>query len=199
MTLLALHTFLRERKPNALTVLARQLLYCGDVGQGKNLLMRTSRGVKMVAFVATPALPAQAAPAAAACHRRPAWMGPWKKGEKDDAFLRQQDILARRRDAKRNKEYFSDVEKRRRELENYYKERQLVVPEGEDPLIAWQALKDKGLLGEVGYPEEEEGGVASGGIPMPMASFGIPKVCNARFTWMTKLIHSYLFAFVQRS
>jgi hypothetical protein len=91
-------------------------------------------------------------------------MGPWKTGEKDEEFEEQQKILARRRDAKANQEYFNKVERRRQELEDYYAERKLVVPEGEDPIIAWQRLKDKGLLGEVGYPDEEEGGSASGGM-----------------------------------
>lgn len=102
-------------------------------------------------------------------------MGPWKPGEKDEAYRLQQEILARRRDQKKSKEYFELVEKRRAELEEYRKERQLVVPEGEDPIIAWQKLKEKGLIPPAGYPEEEPGGDAEGGIPLPMASFGIPK------------------------
>lgn len=107
-------------------------------------------------------------------HRYPR-MGPWKPGEKDEAYRLQQEILARRRDQKKNKEYFEQVEKRRAELEEYRKERQLEVPEGEDPIIAWRKLKEKGLIPPAGYPDEEPGGTAEGGIPLPMASFGIPK------------------------
>lgn len=101
-------------------------------------------------------------------------MGPWKKGEKDDAFQKQQEILARRRDKGRNKAHFDEIRKRREELEAYYDERRLKVPVGEDPIIAWQKLKDDGFLGErLGYDEMDEGG-----IPIPMASFGIPKYDN---------------------
>lgn len=97
-------------------------------------------------------------------------MGPWKAGEKDEAFRQQQEILARRRDAKRNDKYFKDVNNRREEVEQYFDERTLKVKEGEDPIVAWQELKDKGFIDEGGYTEEDESG-----IPIPMASFGIPK------------------------
>lgn len=97
-------------------------------------------------------------------------MGPWRKGEKDEAYLRQQEILARRRDKKRNEEYFKEVETRREGVEEYFDNRTLKVPIGEDPIIAWQKMKDNGFIEEGGYTEEDESG-----IPIPMASFGIPK------------------------
>lgn len=97
-------------------------------------------------------------------------MGPWKEGEKDEAFRQQQEILARRRDKKQNKEYFNNVLKRRDEVEEYFDNRTLKVEHGTDPLIAWQKMKDAGYIDEAGYTEEEESG-----IPIPMASFGIPK------------------------
>lgn len=142
------------------------------------------------AFAASAPLPApaHARAARAACQPRAprapaaagaagARMGPWKPGEKDDAFAQQQEILARRRDAKRSGEYFEGVERRRAELEAYRDERVLKVRDGEDPLIPWKVMKDKGLIEEAGYPDEAEGGSASGGIPLPMASFGIPSKC----------------------
>lgn len=97
-------------------------------------------------------------------------MGPWKKGEKDEAFRKQQEILARRRDKNQNKEYFHSVDKRREEVEENFQNRRLKVTEGEDPLVPWQKMKDAGFIDEAGYDEEDEGG-----IPIPMASFGIPK------------------------
>lgn len=97
-------------------------------------------------------------------------MGPWKKGEKDEAFRQQQEILARRRDKKRNKEYFNEVEKRRDDVETFFQDRTLKVNEGQDPLEPWKVMKEKGLIDEGGYKEDDEGG-----IPIPMASFGIPK------------------------
>lgn len=97
-------------------------------------------------------------------------MGPWKKGEKDEAFRRQQEILARRRDEKKNAEYYKEIAKRRANVEEFYDNRTLKVKEGEDPIVAWREMKEKGYIEEGGYSEMDEGG-----IPIPMASFGIPK------------------------
>lgn len=97
-------------------------------------------------------------------------MGPWKKGEKDEAFRQQQEILARRRDAKRNAKYFQEVDERRGNVEEFFDNRTLKVNEGEDPIHAWKEMKDKGFIDEAGYDEEDEGGII-----IPMASFGIPK------------------------
>lgn len=130
-----------------------------------------------MAFVPALAL-ASSAPSLATPLKRPVTMGPWRAGEKDEAFRKQQEILAARRDEKAKKAYFDDVEARRRGIEDRFEERKLKVTEGEDPLIEWQRMKDAGLIDDAGYPEEEEGGEAAGGIPMPMASFGIPKYDN---------------------
>lgn len=109
----------------------------------------------------------------------PRWsMGPWKPGEKDEAFRKQQEILARRRDEKKKKKYFEEVESRRSGIEERFEERKLKVKDGEDPLVEWKRMKEAGLIDDAGYPEEAAGGTADGGIPMPMASFGIPKYDN---------------------
>ena len=97
-------------------------------------------------------------------------MGPWKAGEKDEAFRQQQEILARRRDPKRNKKYFKEVNDRRDDVEQFFDERTLKVKHGEDPLVPWTEMKENGFIDEGGYTEEDESG-----IPIPMASFGIPK------------------------
>lgn len=100
-------------------------------------------------------------------------MGPWRPGEKDAAFEQQQQILARRRDKRKNKEYFDNVRRTRAEREATLAEKRLVVRNGEDPLVPWKELKRKGLIDEAGYGEEDEGGII-----IPMASFGIPKYDN---------------------
>lgn len=100
-------------------------------------------------------------------------MGPWKKGEKDEAFQKQQEILARRRNKNRNTEYFEEIKKRREAIEQYYDKRRLKVPHGEDPIVAWKKLKEEGLIDQSSYSEMDEGG-----IPIPMASFGIPQYDN---------------------
>lgn len=126
----------------------------------------------MLNFVTPAPIPSQAVrsrTATSSVIRRTPCMGGWKKGEKDEAFRRQQEILARRRDQKRNKDYFEEVEKRRESVEEYFDSRTLKVKEGQDPLEPWKEMKDKGLIDEGGYSEMDEGG-----IPIPMASFGIP-------------------------
>lgn len=105
--------------------------------------------------------------------RTPPAMGPWRKGEKDEAFEKQQEILARRRDKNRNSDYFEEIKKRREAIEQYYDKRRLKVPHGEDPIVAWKKLKEEGLIDESAYTELDEGG-----IPIPMASFGIPQYDN---------------------
>lgn len=98
-------------------------------------------------------------------------MGPWKKGEKDEAYRLQQEILERRRNSKSKDKYFEDVQERRETVEEYFDNRTLKVNEGDDPIHEWRRMKENGFIDDdVGYTEEEESG-----IPIPMASFGIPK------------------------
>lgn len=95
-----------------------------------------------------------------------------REQERDEALKRQQEILARRRDKRKNRDYFNAVNERRRVLEEGIQSRRLHVVEGEDPLIAWKKLQAEGKIKEIGYEEVE------GSIPMPMASFGIPRFDN---------------------
>lgn len=125
-------------------------------------------------IIATPLLGAPRAHQKSAVNElRAPSMGPWKKGEKDEAFQQQQEILERRRNKKKNSEHFEEIRNRRSSIEEYYDKRRLKVPIGEDPIIAWKKLKDEGLVDESQYTEFDEGG-----IPIPMASFGIPKYDN---------------------
>lgn len=126
-----------------------------------------------MAFVATPhLLPSPTSSVPQLCRQQP-HMGPWRSGEKDAAYEQQQEILKRRRDKRRNKEYFDNVQQRRNAREASFQEKRLVVQQGEDPLVPWKKLKEKGLIDDAGYGEEDQGG-----IPIPMASFGIPKYDN---------------------
>ena len=92
---------------------------------------------------------------------------------REEALQRQQEILARRRNKKKNREYFEAVTERRRQLEKGIQSRRLQVVEGEDPLIAWKKLRQDGKIKDIGYDEAPQGS-----IPMPMASFGIPRFDN---------------------
>eukprot|EP00274_Cyanoptyche_gloeocystis_P008473 CAMPEP_0196658574 /NCGR_PEP_ID=MMETSP1086-20130531/30352_1 /TAXON_ID=77921 /ORGANISM="Cyanoptyche gloeocystis , Strain SAG4.97" /LENGTH=139 /DNA_ID=CAMNT_0041992207 /DNA_START=229 /DNA_END=648 /DNA_ORIENTATION=+ len=96
-----------------------------------------------------------------------------KEEEKEEAFRIQQEILQRRRNKKAQESYFNDVQKRRTEVEASIRSRRLQINAGEDPLVAWKRLRAEGKIKDLGYED-----VPEGGIPMPMASFGIPKYDN---------------------
>jgi hypothetical protein len=163
----------------------RLVARCATFGFARRDLCIANCAMNCIAFASSPVPTRQSPGKSSTCGaaRRPWTMGPWKPGEKEEAFRKQQEILARRRDKGKNNEYFESVEKRREQLESSRKERQLIVNDGEDPIIPWRELKEKGLLGEAGYPDEEPGGSAEGGIPLPMASFGTelkPQTCCLR-------------------
>mmetsp|Transcript_2755 Transcript_2755/g.5027 ORF Transcript_2755/g.5027 Transcript_2755/m.5027 type:complete len:174 (+) Transcript_2755:58-579(+) len=93
--------------------------------------------------------------------------------QKDEAFRKQQEILARRKQKDATSEYFRKVNQRRSDVEARRTAKSLNVQPGEDPLVDWKRRQDEGLMNPLGYEESEEGG-----IPIPMASFGIPKFDN---------------------
>eukprot|EP00741_Cyanophora_paradoxa_P008601 tig00001343_g8326.t1 len=90
-----------------------------------------------------------------------------------EAFRLQQEILERRRNKKAQQQYFDEVKKKRTEIEQNLKAKKLQIRPGEDPLEAWKRLQAEGKIKDLGYEPEDEGG-----IPIPMASFGIPKYDN---------------------
>eukprot|EP00741_Cyanophora_paradoxa_P008602 tig00001343_g8326.t2 len=94
-------------------------------------------------------------------------------GAAQEAFRLQQEILERRRNKKAQQQYFDEVKKKRTEIEQNLKAKKLQIRPGEDPLEAWKRLQAEGKIKDLGYEPEDEGG-----IPIPMASFGIPKYDN---------------------
>mmetsp|Transcript_21761 Transcript_21761/g.35992 ORF Transcript_21761/g.35992 Transcript_21761/m.35992 type:complete len:155 (+) Transcript_21761:56-520(+) len=93
--------------------------------------------------------------------------------ERQEAFEAQQRVLARRRNKKKQEEYFADVQTRRKEVSETIRAKKLQIRAGEDPIEAWKRLKEEGKIKDLGYEADPEGS-----IPMPMASFGIPKYDN---------------------
>lgn len=72
---------------------------------------------------------------------------------KDEQMEEQYAILARRRNAKNRENYFAEVfQKRQQATKEQYSKWKFQREEGEDPIIAWKKLREKG---EIGYVEPE--------------------------------------------
>lgn len=94
--------------------------------------------------------------------------------EQRDAELKaQKEMLERRRSEKASAEYMESVAARRANAEAFFQSNQLDIQPGEDPLEAWKRKEARGMIKPLGYED-----VPEGGIPLPAASFGIPKYDN---------------------
>lgn len=99
--------------------------------------------------------------------------------EQRDAELQaQREVLERRRSEKAAAKYMDSVLSRRAEAEAGFQANQLDIQPGEDPLEAWKRKEARGLIKPLGYED-----VPEGGIPLPAASFGIPKYDNGERTY----------------
>ncbi|KAK1866802.1 hypothetical protein I4F81_009314 [Pyropia yezoensis] len=109
-----------------------------------------------------------------ACTIRPRMALRGRSPEQRDAELQaQKEILERRRNEKKSAQYMESVASRRAEAEAFFQSNQLDIQPGEDPLEAWKRKEARGLIKPIGYED-----VPEGGIPLPAASFGIPKYDN---------------------
>lgn len=98
--------------------------------------------------------------------------------EQRDAELQaQKEMLERRRNEKETAKYMESVAARRADAEAFFQSNQLDIQPGEDPLEAWKRKEARGLIKPIGYED-----VPEGGIPLPAASFGIPKYDNGERT-----------------
>ena len=89
--------------------------------------------------------------------------------EKERAYQEQQEVLARRRNPAASAKYFADMAARRQKSEQEFDEKFAWQSNpNEDPLVEWKRRQEAGKLNPLGYEDEPEGG-----IPMPMASFGV--------------------------
>ncbi|KAK4534785.1 hypothetical protein CDCA_CDCA02G0810 [Cyanidium caldarium] len=102
--------------------------------------------------------------------------GKRRKSPRDLEREEQMRIMADKLAARREGRHLEGVDERRRKIQEALDTKEKPQP-GEDPLIAWKRQRDKeraaGTWKEVGYTEEDESG-----IPVPMASFGIPRYDN---------------------
>ena len=94
---------------------------------------------------------------------------PEAERRKDEQLREQQEILARRRNPAAMRQYNADMQERRATANkeaNDEIEWQRV--DGVDPLVEFKKRQKSGDVNKLGYEDEPQGG-----IPMPMASFGV--------------------------
>ena len=91
-----------------------------------------------------------------------------KQAEIDRAYAEQLEVAARRKNPKASAEYMRATEKRRRESSAAFADKFAWQRGKEDPLVEWKKRQKEGKLNPLGYEDEPKGG-----IPMPMASFGV--------------------------
>mmetsp|Transcript_16814 Transcript_16814/g.26231 ORF Transcript_16814/g.26231 Transcript_16814/m.26231 type:complete len:220 (-) Transcript_16814:175-834(-) len=98
------------------------------------------------------------------------------KDRRDEEFEKQQEILRRRRAPQAERDaYFNKIEKRRQqasiEQQDKWSWQTKTYKKGEDPIDEWKKRRASGQISDLDdqYGEEEK----KGGIPMPMASFGV--------------------------
>lgn len=131
-----------------------------------------------MAFLPCAPLPAGGPTRLDACTTRPRMALRGRSPEQRDAELQaQKEILERRRNEKKSAKYMESVAARRADAEAFFQSNQLDIQPGEDPLEAWKRKEARGLIKPIGYED-----VPEGGIPLPAASFGIPKYDNGERT-----------------
>eukprot|EP00640_Fibrocapsa_japonica_P000266 CAMPEP_0113944128 /NCGR_PEP_ID=MMETSP1339-20121228/30653_1 /TAXON_ID=94617 /ORGANISM="Fibrocapsa japonica" /LENGTH=236 /DNA_ID=CAMNT_0000949203 /DNA_START=70 /DNA_END=777 /DNA_ORIENTATION=+ /assembly_acc=CAM_ASM_000762 len=94
--------------------------------------------------------------------------------EKEEQFRIQQEILASRRNPKKQKEYYQKVNARRAQKDQDVRDTILpIAKNGEDIFTEWKRRRESGKIKDFKYDDEPEGS-----IPLPQASFQIPKYDN---------------------
>ncbi len=98
------------------------------------------------------------------------------KDDLEDEFAKQQAILAQRRAPKSQRDkYFQEVEERRKraddERNSNWGWQTKQYKKGEDPINEWKKRREDGTISDL---DDQYGDPKKiGGIPMPMASFGV--------------------------
>jgi len=92
-----------------------------------------------------------------------------KQAAIDRAYAEQLEVAERRKNPSKSREYMQETEERRRASSKAFEEKfAWQRDKTKDPLIAWKKRQQEGKLTPLGYEDEPKGG-----IPMPMASFGV--------------------------
>lgn len=106
-------------------------------------------------------------------------------GSKEEDIQRQmkiqQEILSRRKNKGKMKEYFESVEKKRMEVSVQSKKNLWgKTTDSEDPLTAWKQAKDRGEINPLGYEPEppKSSSILGVNIVLPLNPIGMPKYDN---------------------
>lgn len=109
-------------------------------------------------------------------HRRPLFA--FKENEREEQMRLQQEMLARRKNKTKMKEYFETVEKKREATAKESKKNQWAKSSNEeDPLEKWKQAKEKGEIKDLGYEAEPPKASSLFGlnIIVPLNPIGVPK------------------------
>lgn len=97
---------------------------------------------------------------------------------REEQLRLQQEMLQRRKNPKKMREYFEDVEKRRVQTAIEAKITQFSKSSDQvDPIEAWRKAKEQGKIAEIGYEPEpsKESSLFGLNIILPVNPIGIPK------------------------
>jgi hypothetical protein len=97
---------------------------------------------------------------------------------REEQYRLQQEMLARRKNPKKMREYYEDVEKRRVNAATESKITQFAKSSDKvDPIEAWRKAKEQGKIAEIGYEPEpsKESSLFGVNIILPVNPIGIPK------------------------
>uniref|UniRef100_A0A7S3NIK9 Uncharacterized protein n=1 Tax=Aureoumbra lagunensis TaxID=44058 RepID=A0A7S3NIK9_9STRA len=92
---------------------------------------------------------------------------------KDEQLRAQREVLARRQSREGRKNYFDDVNKKRRQATEKVEMWSFQRDSNQDPLIAWKKLRSEGKIGNLKTGYGIDGVKREGGLPIPLPSFGV--------------------------
>jgi len=93
---------------------------------------------------------------------------------KDEMMREQKEILSRRQDKDKTRDYFKKVDEKRVQAQKEQVDRWAFQRDPTaDPLIAWKKMREEGKIGDLKTGLGVDGEKREGGIPLPLPSFGV--------------------------
>ena len=93
---------------------------------------------------------------------------------KDEMMREQKEILSRRQDKDKTRDYFKKVDEKRVQAQKEQVDRWAFQRDPTaDPLIAWKKMRKEGKIGDLKTGLGVDGEKREGGIPLPLPSFGV--------------------------
>lgn len=117
------------------------------------------------------------------------------KDDLDEQWKLQQEILKNRRAPKEERDkYFEKVEKRRKDASDKQADmwawQTKKYGKGEDPITEWKKRRESGQISDLDnqYGDEK----SKGGIPLPMASFGVGGEFGGKFPFLCASFEEFM-------